>query len=81
MPLPWKIAGVLLFLASNTLAQLTQRVSLSGSGTEVHGRSLSPVLSADGRFVAFVSEADDLVPGDTNGVRDVFVRDRIAGTT
>ena len=40
-----------------------------------------PSISADGRFVAFVSVAADLVPGDTNAVMDVFVRDRRAGTT
>lgn len=38
-------------------------------------------VSADGRFVAFMSFADNLVPGDTNGVADVFVRDRVTGTT
>jgi len=38
-------------------------------------------LSADGRFVAFMSFADNLVPDDTNQVADVFVRDRFAGTT
>src|SRR4029078_12439059 len=40
-------------------------------------------LSADGRWVAFVSKADDLVRGqvDTNGVEDVFVYDRLSGTS
>lgn len=38
-------------------------------------------LSADGRLIAFWSEADDVVINDTNGLRDVFVRDRVAGTT
>ena len=40
-----------------------------------------PSLSADGRFVAFSSYATNLVPGDTNNVYDIFVRDRQAGTT
>ena len=40
-----------------------------------------PAISADGRFVAFNSDATNLVPGDTNGARDVFVRDRQTGTT
>ena len=40
-----------------------------------------PAISADGRFVAFDSDATNLVPGDTNGVHDVFVRDRRTGTT
>ena len=38
-------------------------------------------ISADGRYVAFEFDADDLVAGDSNGVRDVFVRDRSADTT
>jgi Tol biopolymer transport system component len=36
--------------------------------------------SADGRYIAYASEADNLVPGDTNGFRDVFVRDLASGT-
>jgi Tol biopolymer transport system component len=40
-----------------------------------------PALSADGRFVAFSSRASDLVPGDTNGDPDVFVHDRVLGST
>jgi Tol biopolymer transport system component len=38
-------------------------------------------ISADGRRVAFTSAASDLVPGDTNGALDVFVRDRLTGST
>jgi hypothetical protein len=37
-------------------------------------------LSTDGRYVAFASEADNLVPGDTNGYRDIFVHDLVSGT-
>ena len=60
---------------------VTIRASVTSGGQEVQGDSLWPALSADGRFVAFVSEASDLVPGDTNGFADVFVRDLQAGTT
>lgn len=59
----------------------TGPVSLAGDGTEANGRSHTPSISADGRYVAFTSEADDLVAGDTNGTDDVFVRDRRQGTT
>jgi Tol biopolymer transport system component len=45
------------------------------------GSSSNPVLSADGRYVAFQSSADDLVPGDGNYSPDVFVRDIVTGTT
>ena len=50
----------------------------TGSGG---GTSHSPTISADGRYVAFQSLADNLVPGDTNGLADVFVRDLEAGDT
>ncbi|MFY1687710.1 TolB family protein [Plantactinospora sp. WMMB782] len=63
---------------------VTSRVSLTDGGTQPGGEivgSFSPSLSADGRYVAFVSRGRDLVPGDTNFVEDVFVRDRVAGTT
>ncbi|BBH70111.1 hypothetical protein ACTI_67960 [Actinoplanes sp. OR16] len=62
-------------------AGTTARVSLTGGGGEAGGHSSAPTISDDGRRVAFQSEASDLVAADTNGVPDVFVRDRQAGTT
>src|SRR5262249_16806999 len=56
-------------------------VSRSSTGEQGNNPSITPALSADGRYVAFVSGATNLVPGDTNGVFDVFVRDRQTGTT
>ena len=53
-----------------------KRVSLSSTGGQGNGRSKGwPLLSADGRFVVFRSDATNLVPNDTNGVGDVFMRD------
>ena len=46
-----------------------------------NGPSDSPDISADGRFVAYRSSASDIVPGDTNGLADVFLYDRINGVT
>ena len=60
---------------------LTERVSLTSAGLQGDAESVESSLSADGRFVAFVSEATNLVPDDTNSVRDVFVRDRLLGIT
>jgi Tol biopolymer transport system component len=57
----------------------TECVSVDSSGTPISGSG--PFLSADGRFVAFTSGYDKLVPNDTNVAGDVFVRDRQAGTT
>jgi Tol biopolymer transport system component len=61
--------------------QVTQAVSVDSHGAPGHGRSAWCSISPDGRFVAFRSGASDLVPGDTNGVADVFFRDRLGGTT
>jgi hypothetical protein len=59
----------------------TTRVSIDGSGGDANGFSNLPSMSADGRFVAFSSQAGDLVPGDGNGVEDVFVRDLVLRRT
>ena len=59
----------------------TERVSLGSSGAQSNGDCLGPAISADGRYVAFYSDASDLVPGDANETTDVFVRDRALGTT
>jgi Tol biopolymer transport system component len=59
----------------------TARVSLNSAGAQANGESGSVAISASGRFVAFGSAASNLVPGDTNGADDVFVRDRQNGTT
>ena len=58
----------------------TERASVDGSGTQANGASYVPSLSADGRYVAFTSDATNLVAGDTNGQSDDFVRDRATGT-
>lgn len=62
-------------------SSLTVRVSVSGAGAQALGESLRPRITGDGRFVAFDSTAANLVGDDTNGVRDVFVRDTLLGTT
>jgi Tol biopolymer transport system component len=62
------------------VAGTTERVSVGLGGTEGDRASTAPVISAEGRFVAFQSDAA-LVPGDTNHRTDIFVRDRKAGTT
>jgi hypothetical protein len=54
----------------------TRRVSLAPDEAQADGDSYSPALSPDRRLVTFESDATNLVPGDTNGVTDVFVRAR-----
>lgn len=62
-----------------------ERVSVSSSGAQMTGRTrlgvLYPSISADGRYVEFMSDSPTLVPGDSNGFEDVFVHDRMSRTT
>jgi Tol biopolymer transport system component len=59
----------------------TEIVSERPDGQPTNGPAAQPSLSADGRYVAFVSYSEGLVPGDDNLGPDVFVRDRATGTT
>ena len=61
-------------------SRVIERISVDDRGEEGNGPSTLPSISADGRFVAFESEATNLVPGD-GSQDDVFVRDRLLGTT
>ncbi len=62
-------------------AGTTRRVNVNAGGIEGNGPSDSPWISADGRLVSFSSSATNLVAGDSNGVGDVFVRNRETGRT
>lgn len=53
----------------------TRRVSVSSTGVQGNDASFLPSISADGRYVAFESNASDLGPGDSPGTDDVFIRD------
>ncbi|MEG4072113.1 calcium-binding protein [Microcoleus sp. Pol14C2] len=65
----------------DTLANTTTPVSVDSAGDRGNNDSYRPSISADGRFVAFESDATNLVPGDTNNRKDIFVRDTLANTT
>jgi Tol biopolymer transport system component len=56
-------------------------ISVATNGFGGNNISAEPALSGNGRYVAFTSAADNLVPGDTNANLDVFVRDLVTGTT
>ncbi|MCB2188336.1 MAG: hypothetical protein KQJ78_18100 [Deltaproteobacteria bacterium] len=76
------VLGLLGLLAGNAapaLALTTELVSTTAAGALADNRSSTPSCSASGRWVAFESEATNLAPGDTNGVYDVFVKDRRTG--
>jgi len=59
----------------------TSRVSVTATGGQTNGDSSRPDLSDSGAYVAFASSATNMVPGDSNGFLDVFVRDRTHGRT
>lgn len=59
----------------------TERISNGISGAESNGHSSYPVISDDGRYIAYISQSTNLVPGDTNLYNDVFVYDQVLGTT
>ncbi len=63
------------------LTDQTEVISINSSGVEGNHDSYRPTISADGRFVAFVSRASNLVSNDTNSRDDIFVRDRATKTT
>jgi hypothetical protein len=59
----------------------TTRVSVRSNGAQANDGASSPAISGDGLFVAFYSEASNLLNGDTNGFADIFVHDRQTGQT
>jgi uncharacterized repeat protein (TIGR01451 family) len=89
MPRPWLAtlvaAAATLVVAAGAGAQaapgFTELESVSSTGTQGDQDSELASVSADGRYVAFASFSDNLVAGDTNGAADIFVRDRVTGTT
>ncbi len=69
-----------IFVCDRTTGAI-ELISQSGAGVPADQQSMTPAINFDGRFVAFKSEATNLVPNDTNNLVDVFVRDRQEGTT
>lgn len=63
----------------NTSTGITTRVSTNTSGVEANGASSLSAVSADGRYVAFASLAQNLVTSDTNSLQDVFLKDLQTG--
>lgn len=58
-----------------------ERISVATGGGQANSQSRYAAISGDGRYVVFNSDATNLVAGDTNGAPDVFLRDRVLGTT
>ena len=73
--------GVFDIFVHDRTTSSTTRVSVSGAGAQADSASLDQDISGDGRYIVFASQAGTLVPGDTNGTWDVFLRDRVANST
>jgi Tol biopolymer transport system component len=73
--------GVRDVFVRDLLTESNLLVSANMGGLPADNISGEPVISGDGRFVAFTSSADDIVPGDSNGASDVFLRDMVSGQT
>lgn len=69
-----------IFVHDHQTGQIT-RASLNTNGIQANGYSQNPVISSDGRFVAFYSGATNLIANDTNSYPDIFIRDRQMGVT
>jgi len=65
----------------NLVTGAVELASANSFNNFVNGDSFTPAISGDARWVAFMSDSSQLVQGDTNGVRDIFVRDRLNGAT
>ena len=77
----WAFTVAMIAATVPAFAGTTTRASVSSSGAQATGDSADPAVSSDGRFIAFVSAAANLVTNDKNGLKDVFVRDRKTGRT
>ena len=73
--------GVSDIFVRDMITGTTVPASVSTNGDLGNGASRNAVMTPDGRYVAFVSAANNLVAGDTNGTSDVFLRDLQSGTT
>src|SRR5438270_6489879 len=74
-------AGLTVLPAAGAELVGTTRVSVPAGGGQANGHSSTAAVSGDGHIVSFYSDATNLVTGDTNNARDVFVHDLASGAT
>ncbi|OGL31889.1 hypothetical protein A3F64_00595, partial [Candidatus Saccharibacteria bacterium RIFCSPHIGHO2_12_FULL_42_8] len=73
--------GVLDVFLYDTVTETTKRISVDSGGNEAHSDSYEPSISGDGRYIAYASDADNLVTSDTNIMTDMFLYDTVNETT
>src|SRR5215471_9070075 len=73
--------GSWIFLSSTLHAQFTGRLSVPVGGGQANGDCTNPAIAPDGRFIAYSSTATNVAPPDGNVYSDVYVRDRLRGST
>lgn len=72
----------ILWAGLTVIVTATTRISVTSAGAQATGgSSYQAAISANARVIAFASDATNLVPGDTNGQTDAFLRDRTTGST
>lgn len=81
LAIPFAVVLLLAAAQGRAASPTTRLASLRSNGDRTNGDSSSASVSADGRYVAFESDASNLVAGDSNASGDVFVHDMVAGTT
>jgi hypothetical protein len=79
--LPGDTNGASDIFVRNLQTGATELISIAADGSWGNSSSTDPVITPDGRYVAFISSASNLVVGDLNVIADVFLRDRNSGTT
>lgn len=73
--------GVMDIFVRDLARGITTRISINSAGEQSNGISTNAAISADGRFVVFESNANNLVADDNNNTTDIFLHDRSSGTT
>jgi hypothetical protein len=75
------VSGYTQVLVHDAATATSENAHVSSSEVAGNGSADGVCMSGDGRYVAFISNSTNLIAGDTNGVSDIFLRDRVAGTT
>ena len=79
--MPGNLSGWSDIFVRDRLTEKTEQISVASDGTQADSHSYRPSISAQGRYIAFASDATNLVSSDTNAKCDIFVHDCQTGIT